>query len=170
LAGAGQGANTSQGAVPALTHDGKPATAREPARAVPADSGSPGDEKHDPGTLLDLGIMEKTMERHEMAIGHFKAAAAADPGREVFALSMIGECHEALGNCAEAIRCYQDALKRPSATAAEATQLYFQLGNVFYNLGDHSEALYYFERVLKRDPNFRDITRKLAEVRSHASH
>ena len=109
--------------------------------------------------------MEKTMERYDVAIGHFKKAAA-DPKREVFALSMIGECHESLGNSAEAIRCYQDALKRPSATAAEATQLYFQLGNVFYNLGDHSEALYYFERVLKRDPNFRDIARKLADVRA----
>jgi tetratricopeptide (TPR) repeat protein len=112
--------------------------------------------------------MEKTMERFQAAIGHFRAAAA-DPKREVFALSMIGECHEALGDSAEAIRCYQDALKRPTATPAEATQLYFQLGNVFYNLGDHSEALYYFERVLKRDPNFRDITRKLAEVKAHTA-
>jgi tetratricopeptide (TPR) repeat protein len=170
LAGAGQEPHASQGAVPALTHDGRPTTQKPAqAREAPADPSSPAQEKHDASTLLDLGIMEKTMERYEAAIGHFREAAA-DPKREVFALSMIGECNEALGNSAEAIRCYQDALKRPSATAAEATQLYFQLGNVFYNLGDHSEALYYFERVLKRDPNFRDITRKLADVRSRASH
>ena len=92
--------------------------------------------------------MEKTMERYDAAIEHFKVLLA-EPKREVFALSMIGECHEALGDSAEAIRCYQDALKRPSATAAEATQLYYQLGNVFRNLGDQSEALYYFERVLQ---------------------
>jgi tetratricopeptide (TPR) repeat protein len=112
--------------------------------------------------------MQKTMERYDVAIEHFKAAME-DPKREVFALSMIGECCEALGDSAEAIRCYQDALKRPGGTPAEATQLYFQLGNVFYNLGDHSEALYYFERVIKRDPNFRDIGRRLAEVKSHAA-
>jgi tetratricopeptide (TPR) repeat protein len=120
--------------------------------------------EHDVDTHADLGIMEKTMERYEAAIEHFKAVLA-DPKREVFALSMIGECAEALGDSAEAIRCYQDALKRPTATAAEATQLYFQLGNVFYNMGDHSEALYYFERVFKRDPNFRDIQRRLGEVK-----
>jgi tetratricopeptide (TPR) repeat protein len=116
----------------------------------------------------DMGIMEKTMERYAAAIEHFKVVME-DPKREVFALSMIGECSESLGDSAEAIRCYQDALKRPSATAAEATQLYYQLGNVFYNLDDHSEALYYFERVYKRDANFRDIARRLAEVKKHAA-
>ncbi len=108
------------------------------------------------------------MERYDVAIEHFRAAMS-DPKREVFALSMIGECCEALGDSTEAIRCYQDALKRPSATPAEATQLYFQLGNVFENLGDHSEALYYFERVIKRDPNFRDIGRRLSEVKARAA-
>jgi tetratricopeptide (TPR) repeat protein len=170
VAGFGHDAATSQGAVPALAHGSTGSTARK--SAVPSElphevsGASRGD--HDADTLVDLGIMEKTMERYEAAISHFRAATT-DPKREVFALSMIGECHEALGDSAEAIRCYQDALKRPTATPAEATQLYFQLGNVFYNLGDNSEALYYFERVLKRDPNFRDITRKLAEVKAHAA-
>jgi tetratricopeptide (TPR) repeat protein len=118
-------------------------------------------------THADLGIMEKTMERYDAAIEHFKELLA-DPRREVFALSMIGECAEALGDSAEAIRRYQDALKRPSATAPEATQLYYQLGNVFHNLGDHSEALYYFERVYKRDPTFRDIQQRLAKLKPKA--
>jgi tetratricopeptide (TPR) repeat protein len=162
-----------QGALPAQVHSDSTHARRAPglANAVPRAptrrTGSPTTTavgEHDVDTHADLGIMEKTMERYEAAIEHFKAVLA-DPKREVFALSMIGECAEALGDSAEAIRCYQDALKRPTATAAEATQLYFQLGNVFYNMGDHSEALYYFERVFKRDPNFRDIQRRLGEVK-----
>jgi tetratricopeptide (TPR) repeat protein len=82
---------------------------------------------------------------------------------------MIGECSEALGDSAEAIRCYQDALKRPHATSTEATQLYYQLGNVFYNLGDQSEALYYFERVYKRNANFRDVQQRLSDLKSRAA-
>jgi tetratricopeptide (TPR) repeat protein len=160
---------TSQGAVPAQAHGAPAASARNPR---PGNGGGtatrPKPENLDSSTHVDLGIMQKTMERYDVAIEHFKAAMA-DSKREVFALSMIGECCEALGDSAEAIRCYQDALKRPGATAAEATQLYFSLGNVFYNLGDHSEALYYYERVIKRDPNFRDIARRLAEVKSHAA-
>jgi tetratricopeptide (TPR) repeat protein len=161
---------TSQGAVPAQVHGGPTASTRDqrPASGTSGDASMPKREKHDIDTHVDLGIMQKTMERYDAAIEHFKAAME-DPKREVFALSMIGECCEALGDSAEAIRCYQDALKRPGATATEATQLYFQLGNVFYNLGDHSEALYYFERVVKRDPNFRDIARRLADVKSRAA-
>jgi len=173
LAALAASAAPTQGALPAqvqseTTHSrGAP----RPANTVPSSpvrrTGPPTSTiaaEHDVDTHADLGIMEKTMERYEAAIEHFKAVLA-DPKREVFALSMIGECAEALGDSAEAIRCYQDALKRPTATAAEATQLYFQLGSVFYNMGDHSEALYYFERVFKRDPNFRDIQRRLSELK-----
>jgi tetratricopeptide (TPR) repeat protein len=161
---------SSQGAVPAQVHGGATESTRnlrKPAASFPRTSAAQPQE-HDIDTHADLGIMEKTMERYDAAIEHFKAVME-DPKREVFALSMIGECSEALGDSAEAIRCYQDALKRPTATKTEATQLYFQLGNVFYNLGDHSEALYYFERVYKRDPNFRDIQHRLSEVKSRAA-
>lgn len=158
----------SQGALPARPQ----AYAAEDQQAArgrgPGASPEPAAAGHDVETHADLGIMEKTMERFGPAIEHFKVLLA-DPKREVFALSMIGECHEGLGESAEAIRCYQDALKRPSATTAEATQLYYQLGNVFYNLGDKSEALYYFERVSKRDPSFRDVQQRLASVKAQAS-
>ena len=116
----------------------------------------------------DLGLMNKTMERHDAAIQHF-TALLGDPRREVFALTMIGESHEAMGNRAEATRCYQDALKSPRASEVEATQLYFLLGNLFYNTGDRAEALYYFERVSKRDPTFRDVQRRLAALKSRGS-
>ena len=160
--------STSQGAVPAQVHGDRTGSTRSLRKTGASSPHASKVEEHDVDTHADLGIMEKTMERYEAAIEHFKAVME-DPKREVFALSMIGECSEALGDSAEAIRCYQDALKRPTATAAEATQLYFQLGNVFYNLDDHSEALYYFERVYKRDANFRDIQRRLAEVKSRAA-
>ena len=170
ISGFGPDTPTSQGAMPAQAHGAPPPTAStiRTTAGTAANIPRPKREDHDINTHVDLGIMQKTMERYDVAIEHFKAALE-DPKREVFALSMIGECCEALGDSAEAIRCYQDALKRPAATAAEATQLYFQLGNVFYNMGDHSEALYYFERVSKRDPSFRDIATRLAEVKSRAA-
>lgn len=128
---------------------------------------NPGPAK-DLDTESDLGLMNKTMERHDLAIQHF-TSLLGDPKREVFALTMIGESQEALGNLAEAIRCYQDALRRPRASEEEATQLYFLLGNVCYNKGDRAEALYYFERVSKRDPSFRDVQRRLAALKSRGS-
>jgi tetratricopeptide (TPR) repeat protein len=154
---------SAHGAVPERAHAGVDTGQARVAAAVPR----PAPERQDAETHVDLGIMEKTMERYAQAIEHFKAVLA-DPRREVFALSMIGECHEALGDPAEAIRCYQDALRRPSASEAEATQLYYQLGIVFSSMGDRSEALYYFERVSKRDPSYRDVQQRLATVRGRA--
>jgi tetratricopeptide (TPR) repeat protein len=154
----------SQGAVPSQVHGELTVPTNDPNRM----GAVKGPGEHDFDTHADLGIMEKTMERYQAAIDHFKVLLN-DSKREVFAMTMIGECHEALGDSAKAIRCYQDALKRPTATTQEATQLYFQLGCVFYNLGDQSEALYYFERVSKRDANFRDIQRRLAELKSRAT-
>ncbi len=170
LAVQGSDSASSQGAMPAQVHGDTKESTRNPRKLDAPSARAQGatSREDDIATRADLGIMEKTMERYDAAIEHFKAVME-DPKREVFALSMIGECSEALGDSAEAIRCYQDALKRPTATAAEATQLYYQLGNVFYNLGDQSEALYYFERVYKRNASFRDIQRRLAEVKSRAA-
>jgi Tfp pilus assembly protein PilF len=142
-----------------------PAVAQSTPMPQAATGGFP---SQDLDTEADLGLMNKTMERHDVAIRHF-TALLGDPKREVFALTMIGESHEAMGNRAEAIRCYQDALKSPRAGEAEATQLYFLLGNLFYNTGDRAEALYYFERVSKRDPTFRDVQRRLAALKSRGS-
>jgi len=138
----------------------------EPTPMPQAARGTAGSQDLD--TQADLGLMNKTLERHDLAIQHFRALLG-DPKREVFALTMIGESHEAMGNHAEAIRCFQDALKSPRATEAEATQLYFLLGNVFYNTGDRDESLYYLERVSKRDPTFRDVQRRLAALKSRGS-
>jgi tetratricopeptide (TPR) repeat protein len=155
--------NLKKGAAPKEPLASEP-TGRMSATSVPqAASATRGPQDLD--SEADLGLMNKTMERHDLAIQHF-TALLGDPKREVFALTMIGESHEALGNHAEATRCFQDALKSPRATQDEATQLYFLLGNVFYNTGDRGEALYYFERVSKRDPTFRDVQRRLAALKS----
>jgi tetratricopeptide (TPR) repeat protein len=162
-----------------LTGQGKGAPAAAPVEIDPI---TPGPVEHGPmaqaarGSIssqdldseADLGLMNKSMERHDIAIRHF-TALLGDPRREVYALTMIGESQEALGNHAEAMRCYQDALRSPRASEEEATQLYFLLGNVFYNTGDRAEALYYFERVCKRDPTFRDVQRRLGALKSRGS-
>jgi tetratricopeptide (TPR) repeat protein len=156
-------ASLKKSAVPKELLAEKP-TGRVEATPMPqAATGTSGSQDLD--SEADLGLMNKSMDRHDLAIAHF-TALLGDPKREVFALTMIGDSHEAMGNHAEATRCFQDALRSTRATESEATQLYFLLGNVFYNTGDRAEALYYFERVAKRDPSFRDVQRRLAALKS----
>jgi tetratricopeptide (TPR) repeat protein len=118
----------------------------------------------DLSTHGDLGIAYKEMGLHDAAIAEFKQLTD-DPAREVFALTMIGQCMEAKGTLTDAVVRYKEALNCADATAAETLLLYYHLGTVFERLGDRSEALYFFEKVGKRDARFRDIARKLAELR-----
>jgi tetratricopeptide (TPR) repeat protein len=123
-----------------------------------------GGGKVDLSTHGDLGIAYKEMGLHDAALAEFKLLMA-DPGREVFALTMIGECLEAKGTLTDAVVRYKEALNCPEITAAESLLLYYLLGTVFERLGDPSEALYFYEKVGKRDPQFRDVAAKIAALK-----
>ena len=84
--------------------------------------------------------------------------------REVFALTRMGDCFQAKGSFTEAILRYKRALNCDNVSREEGRLLYFQLGMTFERLGDISEALYFFEKVAKRDPGFREVSRKVAEL------
>jgi tetratricopeptide (TPR) repeat protein len=118
----------------------------------------------DLGTHADLGIAYKEMGLHDAAIKEF-GLLAQDPSREVFALTMIGDCYEARGAPAEALVHYKKALNRPGVRDDEAMQLYYKLGRVFQALGDRDEALYFFEKVLKRDARFEDVEQRVSSLR-----
>jgi tetratricopeptide (TPR) repeat protein len=116
-------------------------------------------------TFRDLGIAYKEMGLHDAAIAEF-AKLVDNQEHEVFALTMMGECHESRGAPAEALLHYKKALNRPSVSDEEATQLYYQLGRVFHTLGDESEALYFFEKVARRAPGFADVAQRVTQLRS----
>jgi tetratricopeptide (TPR) repeat protein len=131
-------------------------------RAVVASGGSA-----DLATHGDLGIAYKEMGLHDAALKEF-SMLAEDPSREVFALTMMGQCYEEKGAPAEALVHYKKALNRPNATDEEATQIYYHLGRVFQKLGERKEALYYFEKVARRDPGFQDVAAQLSALRGDA--
>ncbi len=118
----------------------------------------------DVATHRDVGIGYKEMGLFDAAINEF-TILAQHPEHEVFALTMIGECHEAKGDMPDAIRAYKQALNRPGIKDAEATQIYYQLGVAFQSLGDKGEALFFFEKVARRDPAFKDVRKHVVELR-----
>jgi tetratricopeptide (TPR) repeat protein len=125
-------------------------------------------ESADLSTHGDLGIAYKEMGLYDAAIAEFKQLTA-DAAREVFALTMIGECLEAKGTLTDAVVRYKEALNCGVVTSAETLVLYNLLGNVFERIGDRSEALYFFEKVAKRDPRFGDVERRIAALRGRDS-
>ncbi len=154
-----------QGSVPQSPAQGTPmSTTPEPnPRAVVAKGG-----QADPGTHADLGIAYKDMGLLDAAIKEFRLLAQ-DPQREIYALAMIGECFEAKGHLSDAVIHYKKALNRSNITDRETTQIYFQLGRVFEALGDGKEALYFFEKVIRRDPAHSDVASRMARLRGGAA-
>jgi tetratricopeptide (TPR) repeat protein len=122
-------------------------------------------ENADPTTHGDLGIAYKQMGLHDAAIAEFRKLAR-DRTRAVFALTMIGECIEAKGELGEAVARYKEAVNLPQATPQESVELYYRLGSVFEQVGDVREALYFFENVGKRNPDFRDVKQRVEALKT----
>jgi tetratricopeptide (TPR) repeat protein len=118
----------------------------------------------DASTHFDLAIAFKEMGLLDAAIGELKIVAD-DPEREVMALTMMGECYEGKGSFTEAVIRYKEALNCTPISVEETSQLYFLLGGAFDRLGDASEALYFFEKVARRDPLFRDVGQRIATLK-----
>ncbi len=117
-------------------------------------------DSDDSETHFDLGIAYKEMGRIDDAIGEFELAMQ-NPKRECLCQTMIGLCRAEQGRLSEAIAHYKKGLYVEQKTEAEELGLYYELGVAYENLDDPQEAIYYYQKVIKRDPKFRDASRRL---------
>ncbi len=121
----------------------------------------------DTDTHFDLGIAYKEMGLLDDAIGEFKLSMA-NPVKECLAHTMIGLCFVEKGAIADAIGHFKKGLYCDTKSEREELGLYFELGAAYELLHDPKEALYYFQKVQKRDAGFRNAAarvRALAQPR-----
>jgi len=121
-------------------------------------------DEGDADTHYDLGLAYKEMTLHEDAIKAFEKALRA-PGREVGCRVMIGMCLREMGNPSEAIHQFKQGL-HATPSERERQSLYYEIGVTYETIGDDSEALYFFEMVLKRDPTFADTATRAERLRA----
>jgi hypothetical protein len=122
-------------------------------------------DEGDADTHYDLGLAYKEMGLYDEAIKAFEKVLRA-PNREVQCRVMLGMCQREQGNPNEAIHEFKQGL-HANATDRERLSLYYEIGITYESMGDNGEALYYFESVLKRDPNFADAGQRAQELRAH---
>ena len=77
---------------------------------------------------------------------------------------MIGMCHRETNNPNEAIHEFKQGL-HANPSERERLSLYYEIGVTYEAMGDLGEALYYYEGVLKRDPNFADSAQRADAIR-----
>lgn len=111
----------------------------------------------------DLGVAYKEMGLLEDAIREFDIAAR-DPKRECICLSMIGTIQVERGNLNDAVEAYLRGLDAKLRTSEQETVLSFEVGACYEAMRMGKEALQFFQRVARRDPNHRDVQERIRRL------
>lgn len=138
----------------------KPAKAKRPSVVLerPVEDG-------DAETHYDLGLAYKEMGLWDEAVKAFEKLSG-NSARSVQCRLMIGLCRREQGNFSEAIHAFKAGLHTPQVTEREKQSLFYEIGVAYEAMGDAREALYYFEMVTKRDPQFLDANDRVNRLRS----
>jgi tetratricopeptide (TPR) repeat protein len=110
----------------------------------------------DSSTHYDLGVAYKEMGLLPDAITEF-GLAAKDPRLECTCHAMIGMIHLEQSSLDAAAEAYIRGLGAVQKTIDQEMSLYYDLGTVYEMKASNAEALYYFQKIARRDPGYRDV-------------
>jgi tetratricopeptide (TPR) repeat protein len=119
--------------------------------------------ENDSATHYDLGVAYKEMGLLPDAVGEFEIAGR-DPSRECNCFAMIGLVYLEQGQLDSAAEAYVRALSAAQKTVEQEMNLYYDLGNVYEMKGKNQDALYYFQKIARRDPGYRDVTERIEHL------
>jgi tetratricopeptide (TPR) repeat protein len=118
---------------------------------------------NDSATHYDLGVAYKEMGLLPDAVGEFETAAR-DSARECMCFAMIGMIYLEQNQLDRAAEAYVRALSAAQKTVEQEMSLYYDLGNVYEMKGKNQDALYYFQKIARRDPGYRDVTDRIVQL------
>ncbi len=116
----------------------------------------------------DLGVAYKEMGLLEDAIREFEIAAR-DEQRECVCRSMVGMIQMDRGKVAEAVDAFQKALAAPIKTSEQEMVLCYDIGSGLETMSRAKEALYFFQRVARQDPTYRDVSDHIRQLTGRAA-
>ncbi len=117
----------------------------------------------DAATHYDLGVAYKEMGLLPDAIGEFELAGR-DPVRECMCFAMIGMIHLERNELDKSADAYKRGLEAEQKTIDQEMSLYYDLGVVYEMKSSADEALYYFHKIARRDPGYRDVKDRIAAL------
>jgi tetratricopeptide (TPR) repeat protein len=161
---------------PAPPPSGIPEAVDEHGRAhksVPWDLNAPqrvvakGMEDEDYDAHYDLGIAYQGMGLYDQAITELRTALRG-PSRKAQCYLFIGQCYLEQGQVNEAIAELKHGLNAEGRSPQDEITFLYELGAAYERQGVPVEALYYFDRLAKRSPGFRDVKARMDAVRPAA--
>jgi tetratricopeptide (TPR) repeat protein len=119
--------------------------------------------ENDSATHYDLGVAYKEMGLLPDAVGEFEVAGR-DSARECMCYAMIGMIYLEQAQLDRAAEAYVRALSAAQKTVEQEMSLYYDLGNVYEMKGKNQDALYYFQKIARRDPGYRDVAERISHL------
>jgi tetratricopeptide (TPR) repeat protein len=119
--------------------------------------------ENDSATHYDLGVAYKEMGLIDDALAEFELAAR-DAARECNCFAMIGMIFLEQNKLDRAAEAYVRALSSAAKTVEQEMNLYYDLGNVYEMKGKNQDAIYYFQKIARRDPGYRDVSDRLSAL------
>ena len=117
----------------------------------------------DSDSHYNLGIAYKEMMLIDDAIREFEVAAQ-DPKRECVCRSMIGMIELERGRMNEAIDAFLLGLNSPNKDSQQETVLCYEIGAAYEAKKQNKEALSYYQKAMRRDPNYRDVQERVRRL------
>ncbi|HEY3497464.1 MAG TPA: tetratricopeptide repeat protein [Polyangiaceae bacterium] len=117
----------------------------------------------DSATHYDLGVAYKEMGLVSEAISEFEQAGR-DQHRECMCYAMIGLIYLEQAQLDKSAESYVRALSSQSKTVEQEMNLYYDLGTVYEMKGATKDALYYFQKIARRDPGYRDVGERISAL------
>lgn len=121
-------------------------------------------DEGDAETHFNLGIAFKEMGLLDDAIAEFDQATG-NLARRLSSLALKGICLKEKGDFDGAEEAFKSALLLPDIVESDLCNLYFELGLLQENRDQPEEALHYFEQVAHQDPSFREVSKRITQLR-----
>jgi tetratricopeptide (TPR) repeat protein len=114
----------------------------------------------DSATHYDLGVAYKEMGLLNDALHEFEIASN-DARRQCNCLAMIGMIYHEQGDLDRAAEAYVRGLNCQYKGVEQEMSLFYELGRIYETKNDADEAIYYLQRIARRDPSYRDVATRL---------
>lgn len=111
------------------------------------------------------GLVLKSVQMFHRAIDDFRKAAL-DPRYMGKAHLQIALCLKSIGRHGEAVMAIRQALAARTFSPLEERHILYHLGRTLESLRRYDESVEVYGWIRKDDPNFRDVTRRIAQLRS----
>lgn len=111
------------------------------------------------------GLVLKNVKMFHRAIDDFRKAAL-DPQHTGKAHLQIALCFKSIGRPEEAVMAFRQALAARTFSSLEERHILYHLGRTLESLGRYDESVEVYGWIRKEDPAFRDVSRRITQLRS----